>query len=168
MKKITVGLIQMHATASPKENLAGAQKKVAQAAKQGAQIICPQELFKSPYFPQSKNKKYFELAEIIPGPITDVFCALAKQLKIVVIVPVFEKTEEGTYYNTAVVIDADGEMLGTYRKTHLPNDPYFYEQFYFSPGPPNSAARPVDKALLGRTSLRFVAGQRDGWPAKNV
>lgn len=133
-KKITIGLIQMRSALSPEANLAKAQEQVFRAAKRGAQIICLQELFRSPYFPQSKDKRHFRLAEIIPGPTTDVLSALAKQSKIVIIVPIFERTTDETYYNSVVIIDANGEILGTYRKMHLPNDPCYYEPFYFSPG----------------------------------
>jgi N-carbamoylputrescine amidase len=134
MKKVTMGLIQMRSAASPEANLAEAQKKIVQAAKRGAQIICLQELFRSPYFPQNKDKRHFGLAEAIPGPTTRIYSALAKRSKIVIIVPIFEEGSDGAFYNTAVVIDADGEILGSYRKTHLPNDPCFYEKFYFSEG----------------------------------
>ena len=133
-KKVTIGLIQMRSGPSPEVNLLKAQRKVSEAAKRGAQIVCLQELFRGPYFPQSKDKRYFRFAEAVPGPTTGVFSTLAKRSKVVIIVPLFEKAEEGTYYNTAAVIDANGEILGTYRKTHLPNDPYYCEQFYFSPG----------------------------------
>jgi N-carbamoylputrescine amidase len=132
-KKVTVGLVQTCSAVSPAANLAQAEKKVIQAAKRGVQIVCLQELFKSPYFPQRRDKRHFELAEAIPGPTTDIFSALAKRLRVVIIVPLFEKAKKA-YYNSAVVIDATGEILGTYRKTHLPNDPCYYEQFYFSLG----------------------------------
>lgn len=124
----------MRSVASSEANLTNAQKKVLEAARRGAKIVCLQELFKSPYFPQSKDKRGFGLAEPVPGPSTHLFSALARASKIVIIVPVFEEASNGARYNTAVIIDADGEILGSYRKTHLPNDPYFYEQFYFSPG----------------------------------
>ncbi len=132
--KVTIGLIQMKVTSSPEANLEKAVQKVREAAKKGAQIILLQELFRTRYFPQTKNIRYFKWAEYIPGPTTQAFSQLARKLKVAVIVPVFEKHSAKVCYNTAVVINADGELVGKYRKMHLPNDPCFYEQFYFSKG----------------------------------
>ena len=132
-KKVKIGLIQMRAQDSALANCAQAERMVRLAAKKGAQIICLQELFLSSYFPQKKDKKFLKLAESIPGERTEIFSELAKQLKIVIILPIFE-VSDSHFYNSAVVIDATGELLGHYRKMHLPDDPYFYEQFYFSKG----------------------------------
>jgi len=104
------------------------------AARKGAQIICTQELFRSQYFCQSEDHKYFKLAERIPGPSTDAFSKLARKHGVVVIASLFEKRAAGVYHNTAAVIDADGSLLGIYRKMHIPDDPLFYEKFYFTPG----------------------------------
>jgi N-carbamoylputrescine amidase len=103
-------------------------------AKGGAQIICTQELFRSQYFCQSEDHKYFELAEKIPGPSTDAFQKLARKHKVVIVASLFEKRASGVYHNTAAIIDADGSLLGIYRKMHIPDDPLFYEKFYFTPG----------------------------------
>jgi N-carbamoylputrescine amidase len=107
---------------------------IERAAKSGAKIICTQELFRSQYFCQSEDHKNFALAEKIPGPSTDVFCKLAKKHKVVIIASLFEKRASGVYHNTAAVIDADGSLLGSYRKMHIPDDPLYYEKFYFTPG----------------------------------
>jgi N-carbamoylputrescine amidase len=104
------------------------------AAKDGAQIICTQELFRSEYFCQSEDHKYFRLAEPVPGPSTGAFQKLAKKRGVVVIASLFEKRAAGVYHNTAAIIDADGSLLGAYRKMHIPDDPLFYEKFYFTPG----------------------------------
>jgi N-carbamoylputrescine amidase len=104
------------------------------AAKRGAQIICTQEMFRSQYFCQSEDHANFKLAESIPGPTTDAFCKLARKHKVVIIASLFEKRASGLYHNTAAIIDADGSMLGIYRKMHIPDDPLFYEKFYFTPG----------------------------------
>jgi N-carbamoylputrescine amidase len=116
------------------ENVQKAVERTREAAAQGAQIICLQELFASVYFCQVEDHKYFALAEEIPGPSTELFTALAKELGVVIIASLFEKRAAGLYHNTAVVIDADGSYLGKYRKMHIPDDPLFYEKFYFTPG----------------------------------
>jgi N-carbamoylputrescine amidase len=131
---ITVGLIQMKAEASPRRNLARATSRIAEAAKRGAQIICVQELFCSRYFPQAESVKSFALAETIPGPTTVALSRLAREREVVVVASVFERRAAGVYHNTAVVIDADGTLLGKYRKMHIPDDPCYYEKFYFTPG----------------------------------
>ena len=132
--KVRVGLIQMKVTLSPEANLTRAVQKICEAARKGAQIISLPELFKTHYFPQAKNSRHFNLAESVPGPTTNALSQLAHKLKVVIVVPVFEKYSAKVYYNTAVVINADGKMVGKYRKMHLPNDPYFYEKFYFRNG----------------------------------
>jgi N-carbamoylputrescine amidase len=132
--KAKLGIIQMRCTARPDENLARAVAKVREAAAQGAQIICLPELFRSLYFCQSEDHANFALAETIPGPSTEALCPLARELGVVIVASLFEKRAQGLYHNTAAVIDADGALLGTYRKMHVPDDPLFYEKFYFTPG----------------------------------
>ena len=131
---VRIGLIQSACSANPEANLKKTLALAERAARQGAQIICTQELFRSQYFCQSENFKNFKLAEKIPGPSTDAFCKLAKKHKVVIIASLFEKRAAGVYHNTAAVIDADGSLLGIYRKMHIPDDPLYYEKFYFTPG----------------------------------
>lgn len=109
-------------------------KKIAEAAQKGAQIICLQELYRAPYFPQTENFDATALAETIPGPSTEMFASIAKKYGVVIIVPVFEQGEEGKFYNTAAVIGTNGEVIGKYRKIHIPQDPCFYEKDYFQEG----------------------------------
>ncbi|MBI4000061.1 MAG: carbon-nitrogen hydrolase [Candidatus Omnitrophica bacterium] len=132
--KVKIALIQMKAEPSPELNLVKAIQKVKEAAKRGAQIISLQELYRTPYFPQTKNSKNFRLAEPISGITTAVFRQIARKLQVVIITPIFERTSSKRFHNTAVVINADGSMAGVYRKMHLPNDPCFYEKFYFKAG----------------------------------
>ncbi len=132
--KVTLGLLQHACSANPAENLKKTLELTAQAAKKGAKIICTQELFRSQYFCQSEDHDYFKLAEPIPGPSTVAFQKLARKHKVVIIASLFEKRSSGLYHNTAVIIDADGKLLGIYRKMHIPDDPLFYEKFYFTPG----------------------------------
>jgi N-carbamoylputrescine amidase len=131
---IKLGLIQTTASARPEENLKRTLGLVERAARSGAQIICTQELFCSQYFCQSENHDFFKLAEKIPGPTTGALQKLAKKHKVVIIASLFEKRAAGVYHNTAAVIDADGSLMGIYRKMHIPDDPLFYEKFYFTPG----------------------------------
>jgi len=133
-KKVKVGLVQNRCTAKVEENIAATEDGIRQAAKLGAQIICTQELFTSVYFCQVEDHKYFELAEPIPGPTTARLQELAAELDVVIVASLFERRAAGVYHNTAVVIDADGKFLGKYRKMHIPDDPLFYEKFYFTPG----------------------------------
>ena len=133
-KSITLGLIQQSRNKSLAQNLAATIQEIRKSVKLGAQIICLQELFRSRYFCQTENSNEFKLAETIPGPTTEVLSKLAGELGVVIISPLFEKRTEGIYHNTAVVIDADGSIVGSYRKMHIPDDPYFYEKFYFTPG----------------------------------
>ncbi|MGH7766062.1 MAG: carbon-nitrogen hydrolase [Candidatus Binatia bacterium] len=133
-RQVAVGLVQMSAGADLKLNLDKALAGIAAAAKKGAEIVCLQELFRSRYFPQSEDAENFKLAETIPGPTTDALGRLAKKKKVVVIGSVFEQRSAGIYHNTAVVIGAGGSILGKYRKMHIPDDPCFYEKFYFAPG----------------------------------
>ena len=133
-QKTTVGLIQMRCVADPATNLQTAERLIKQAAQQGAKIICLPELFMSEYFCQSEDHAYFQLAEAIPGPTTTNLAALAGSLGVVLITSLFERRTAGLYHNTAAIIDADGTYLGKYRKMHIPDDPLFYEKFYFTPG----------------------------------
>jgi N-carbamoylputrescine amidase len=132
--EIKLGLIQTDVSANPDANLKKTISLIERAAKAGAKIICTQELFRSQYFCQSEDHKNFLLAEKIPGPSTDAFQKLAKKYKIVIVASLFEKRASGVYHNTAAIIDADGSLLGIYRKMHIPDDPLFYEKFYFTPG----------------------------------
>ncbi len=134
MAKVTLGLLQHACGADPKANLKKTLALTEKAAKQGAQIICTQELFRSQYFCQKEDHAYFDLAESIPGPSTEAFQKIAKKHKVVIVASLFEKRASGLYHNTAVIIDADGKLLGIYRKMHIPDDPLFYEKFYFTPG----------------------------------
>jgi N-carbamoylputrescine amidase len=129
-----IGLIQDHATPDLAANLQRTDRLVRQAASKGAQIVCLKELFQSPYFCKSQQSDRFDLAEPIPGPTTDAMQRLAHQLGIVMIVPIFERQAAGIYRNSAAIIDADGSLLGTYRKMHIPDDPLFNEKYYFTPG----------------------------------
>src|SRR5688572_26365224 len=131
---VKVGLIQTRCSPNPAENLKKTLSLAEAAAKKGAQIICTQELFRSQYFCQSEDHDYFKLAEKIPGPSTEAFAKLAKKYSAVIIASLFEKRAAGVYHNTAAVIDADGSLLGIYRKMHIPDDPLYYEKFYFTPG----------------------------------
>jgi N-carbamoylputrescine amidase len=131
---VTVGLIQTACSPDPAANLRRTLAAAERAARHGAKIICTQELFRSQYFCQSENHDHFKLAEPIPGPSTRAFQSLARKHRVVVVASLFEKRAAGVYHNTAVVIDADGSLLGKYRKMHIPDDPLYYEKFYFTPG----------------------------------
>jgi N-carbamoylputrescine amidase len=132
--KANVALVQMSCCEDPQENLHKCLARIEEAARRGAHIVSTQELFRSRYFCQTEEHKFFELAEAIPGESTAALCKLAQARGIVVVASLFEKRAEGLYHNTAVVIDADGDLLGKYRKMHIPDDPLFYEKFYFTPG----------------------------------
>ncbi len=134
MKNVKVGLVQTSCTANKEENLAKAIAKIREIAAKGAQIICLQELFTSLYFCDVEDYENFKLAESIPGPSSDALSAVAKELNVVIIASLFEKRAEGLYHNTTAVLDADGSYLGKYRKMHIPDDPGYYEKFYFTPG----------------------------------
>ena len=131
---ITVGLVQMACSPEADKNLTSAIESICAAAKKGAQIICLPELFLTQYFCQTEDTQNFSLAEPLPGPTSETLSKLAKELEIVLVVPLFEKRTQGIYHNTAIVIDADGSVAGTYRKMHIPDDPCFFEKFYFTPG----------------------------------
>jgi N-carbamoylputrescine amidase len=132
--KFRIGLVQMRCTDDPSKNLAAAEKAVRRAAKSGAQVVCLPELFRSLYFCQAEDHAHFRLAEPVPGPTTKALSRLARSLKVSIVGSVFERRAAGVYHNSAVVLDADGTLAGTYRKMHIPDDPLYYEKFYFTPG----------------------------------
>jgi N-carbamoylputrescine amidase len=132
--RVVLGLIQSRCSPDPADNFSRMSARITEAADKGAQIICTPELFRSQYFCQSENHDYFKLAETIPGPSTDALRKLARRTHAVIIASLFEKRAAGLYHNTAVIIDADGQLLGIYRKMHIPDDPLFHEKFYFTPG----------------------------------
>ncbi|MSU61200.1 MAG: carbon-nitrogen hydrolase [Pedosphaera sp.] len=132
--QLKLGLIQTSCSANINDNLKKTLRSVEESARRGANIICTQELFRSQYFCQSEDHKNFDLAESIPGPSTVAFQKLARKHGAVIIASLFEKRAAGLYHNTAVIIDADGSLLGIYRKMHIPDDPLYYEKFYFTPG----------------------------------
>ncbi len=135
-KEVSIGLVQMHSGEDTGANLKKALEGMAEAAKKGAQIIALPELFRAPYFCQKKDDKFFNFAEPFPGPTVEALVKAAREYEVVVVTSVYEKASEGKYYNTAVVIDADGSLAGKYRKIHIPNDPEhgYDEAYYFSPG----------------------------------
>jgi N-carbamoylputrescine amidase len=133
-KKINIGLVQMSCTADVQANMQKAIAGIREAAQKGANIVCLQELFTSLYFCDVEDHENFKLAESIPGPSTNVLSVLAKELGVVIIASLFEKRAAGLYHNTTAVLDADGTYLGKYRKMHIPDDPGYYEKFYFTPG----------------------------------
>jgi len=133
-KKVNIGLLQLSCEKEVERNFVKTEDKIREAASKGAQIICLQELFRSLYFCDVEDYENFKLAEPIPGPSTDALSKLAKELGVVIIASLFEKRAEGLYHNTTAVLDADGAYLGKYRKMHIPDDPGFYEKFYFTPG----------------------------------
>ena len=146
---VKVGLTQMACGDDPKKNLAKQLALTERALKKGAKIVCTQELFRSQYFCQSEDHRFFALAESIPGPSTDVFCKLAKKYRAVIVASLFEKRAAGVYHNTAAIIDADGSLMGVYRKMHIPDDPLFYEKFYFTPGDTGFRAWKTKVATIG-------------------
>ena len=132
--RYTIGLVQMAMSVDPAANLEKALGKVAEAAASGASLVCLPELFRSQYFAQREDAALFDLAEPIPGPSTDALGRAAQRAGVVVIAPLFERRAPGLYHNSAAVIDADGRVIGVYRKMHIPDDPAYYEKFYFTPG----------------------------------
>ncbi len=134
MNNINIGLIQMSCSENVQENIEKTSAKIKEAAANGAQIICLQELFSSLYFCDVEDHDNFKLGETIPGPTTEIMQKLAKELGVVLVVSLFEKRAQGLYHNTVAIIDADGAYLGKYRKMHIPDDPGYYEKFYFTPG----------------------------------
>jgi len=131
---VTVGLVQMSCEERPELNFKKAVSRIGEAAKKGARIVCLQELFRSQYFCQTEDTEFFKLAEPIPGPSTKALSKVAREKKIVIVASLFEKRTPGIYHNTAIILDADGKMAGKYRKMHIPDDPLYYEKFYFTPG----------------------------------
>ena len=129
-----IGLIQMSCSPDAEANLAKAVARIRQAAADGARIVCAQELFRSRYFCREENAAFFDLAEPIPGPTTQRFSEVARELEIVLVGSIFERRTAGVYHNTAVVLDADGSLAGIYRKMHIPDDPLYFEKYYFTPG----------------------------------
>ena len=155
----TIGIIQDHADADAQSNVGARERSCARRRGRGAQIICLKELFNSLYFCKSQQCDRFDLAEPIPGPTTDAMQALARELAVVLIVPIFERQAAGVYRNSAAIIDADGTLLGVYRKMHIPDDPLFNEKYYFTPGDGHStitANRPARPAAsrCGRRATR--------------
>lgn len=134
MKRLKIGVLQQHNTADATENKARLAEGIKALAEKGAQLIVLQELHNTLYFCQTEEVRNFDLAETIPGPSTEFFGALAKQLNVVIVISLFEKRAVGLYHNTAVVLEKDGSIAGTYRKMHIPDDPAYYEKFYFTPG----------------------------------
>jgi len=132
--KFVIGLIQMKSSKDAADNLARAVEKIREAAKRGAQIVCMDELFHGEYFCRTENAELFNLAENFPGPTTDVLTKVARENKVAIVASLFERRAAGLYHNTCAVIDADGGFLGKYRKMHIPDDPLYYEKFYFTPG----------------------------------
>ncbi len=146
---LRIGLTQMNCSPDPKANLTKQLLLLDHAARQGAQILCTQELFRSQYFCQTEDHRFFKLAEPIPGPTTDAAAKVARKHRVVIIASVFEKRAAGLYHNTAAVIDADGSILGLYRKMHIPDDPLYYEKFYFAPGDTGFRAWKTAHATIG-------------------
>ena len=134
MKRLKIGVLQQHNTANSAENKTRLADGIKALAEKGAQLIVLQELHNTLYFCQTEDVRNFDLAETIPGPSTEFFGALAKQLNVVIVTSLFEKRAVGLYHNTAVVLEKDGSIAGTYRKMHIPDDPAYYEKFYFTPG----------------------------------
>jgi N-carbamoylputrescine amidase len=132
--KFRTGLVQMSCSTDSKANLSKAEHKIEEAAKNGAQVICLQELFRSQYFCRDENAELFDLAESIPGPSTEALGKLARSLKVAIIASLFERRAAGLYHNTAAIIGTNGEVVGLYRKMHIPDDPLYFEKFYFTPG----------------------------------
>jgi N-carbamoylputrescine amidase len=133
-RAVTVGLVQHRCAGNPAENFDRAEQEIRAAAGRGARIVCLQELFQSWYFCQNEDHDWFSLAEPVPGPSTDRLSSIARELGVVIVASLFEKRAPGLFHNTAAVLDADGSYLGKYRKMHIPDDPLFYEKFYFTPG----------------------------------
>ena len=149
MSKTKIALVQMKMSSDPKKNIQNAVNKINTAAKKGAKVICLPELFMTKYFCQVESHKNFNLAEKIPGPSSNLFSALARELKIILIISLFEKKTSGLYHNSSIVINEKGKLLGKYRKMHIPDDPQFYEKFYFAPGDLGFKSFKTSKGNLG-------------------
>ena len=130
----TIGLVQMSCSPDPDQNLEKAAVQVREAARMGAQVVCLPELFRTQYFCQREDAALFDLAEAVPGPTTELLAQIAREKRIVIVASVFERRARGLYHNTAVILDNDGSVKGIYRKMHIPDDPLYYEKFYFTPG----------------------------------
>lgn len=144
-----IGIIQMACLANPAENLEQAMAKVEEAAKGGTQIVCLPELFRSQYFCQQEDAALFDLSESVPGPSTEIFSKIAKTHRVTILVSVFERRTAGVYHNSLAVLDERGEMVGLYRKMHIPDDPAYYEKFYFTPGDRGFQAIKTTHATVG-------------------
>ena len=149
MSKTTIALVQMKMSSDPKKNIRNAVNKINIAAKKGAKVICLPELFMTKYFCQVESHINFNFAEKIPGPSSNLFSALARELKIILIISLFEKKTSGLYHNSCIVINEKGKLLGKYRKMHIPDDPQFYEKFYFAPGDLGFKSFKTSKGNLG-------------------
>ena len=145
MREIKIGLLQQHNVASREDNMQRLRERVTRLAQKGAQLVVLQELHNSLYFCQTEDVRNFDLAETIPGPSTEFFGALAKQLGVVIVTSLFERRAPGLYHNTAVVMERDGTIAGKYRKMHIPDDPAYYEKFYFTPG--DIGFQPIDTSV---------------------
>jgi N-carbamoylputrescine amidase len=148
-QKFRVGLIQMSCTPDPEENMESASAHIREAAKRGAQVICLPELFQTQYFCQREDLNLFDLAEPIPGPATERLSTVARELKVALVASLFEKRAPGVYHNTAAIIDADGALRGKYRKMHIPDDPLYYEKYYFTPGDLGYQAFDIESGRVG-------------------
>ena len=148
-RRFTIGLVQMRCVREPRENLAQALAGIDQAAREGASLICLPEMFRSEYFCQQEDAEAFDLAEPIPGETTDAVARVARERGVAVVVPLFERRAPGVYHNSAVVVDADGRIVGHYRKMHIPDDPGYYEKFYFAPGDLGFAAIDTRAGRIG-------------------
>jgi N-carbamoylputrescine amidase len=146
---ITVGLVQMSMSADADENLRKAVARVADAKRAGADVVCLPELYRSPYFCQKEDARLFDLAEPVPGPSTEALGRAAREAGVVVVAPIFERRAPGLYHNSAAIIDTTGEVAGLYRKMHIPDDPAFYEKFYFTPGDLGFRAIDTQKGKIG-------------------
>ena len=148
-RTVTLALVQMSCDEEPAKNVEKALERIRAAAKNGAEVVCLQELFRSRYFCQREDHEFFKLAEPIPGPTTEALAKVARDAKVVIVASLFEKRAEGVYHNTAAVIDADGRVVGKYRKMHIPDDPLFYEKFYFTPGDLGFRVHETTRGKLG-------------------
>lgn len=148
-RPFVLGLVQMRCSTDPEENLSRACGFLRQAAEKGANVACLPELFRTQYFCQTEDHAHFDLAEPVPGPSTDALSKVARETGMTVVGSVFERRAAGLYHNTAVVLDADGRLAGLYRKMHIPDDPLYYEKFYFTPGDLGFRAFPTRHATVG-------------------
>jgi N-carbamoylputrescine amidase len=148
-KSFQVGLVQMAMSADPQDNLDRAAARVEEAAARGAEVVCLPEMFRTRYFCQREDAALFDLAEPVPGPSTERLAAVARRAGVAVVVPIFERRAQGLYHNSAVVLERDGSIAGLYRKMHIPDDPGFYEKFYFAPGDLGFRAFPLQAGRIG-------------------